>query len=574
MIGAWVLELLRRAAGVRGKLIVVGLQLPGQSGHHFNELLGYKTAADALGLAHHIIVPHTADPRLAASLSADPVLIPLPPVGNINAEHFVGQLVAFADMTWNLESLWVAIEAHDLRDTDILLFSRGHPILISGVGLWLARRSPKRRPSVFFRTVGDEIIDMETARYNGAAVFFRLACSDLRARPGQERVFLLVESSAVARMVTRVCCRRTFLTPTPKHLEVAVKGDSAEPTRPTVYVHLNGRSGRLVRDLGDIIRRITTAEPMVKFIVKSSSLSSEARTVLESGIASLAEILLAEQDTADYLANFSRCTVVLLAYEPQAYRNITSGVFVEAASFGKPVVVPRGTWMEQQIIAGCGVGTIFEEPKTESIVAALLEALTASQSLGAAARSLAPQVRNGNSCQRYIEQMMMLIRQMPDMEPRYQIGEDIDFGDPRDSRCFMRRGWGDTESWGVWTVEPRAELTLRLGSETDLGLTLKAFVHPFLTQTHRRISVRVSIAEQEIAQWTFSFDAPEAAEPRWCEASLPARGDKYRSGALEIFFTIDSPTSPLAEGISTDGRTLGMALHKLSLHSVAEECRC
>jgi hypothetical protein len=569
MIGARVLDRLRRAAEVRAKLIVVGLHLSDQVGHSFNELLGYKTAAEALGLAHRIIVPRTADPRLAALLSADPLLDPLPRTRDIDAEQVVGQLVEFADMRGNLESLWAAIETQDPRATDILLFSCGHPMLISGVGWWLALRSPARRPSVFFRIVGNEIIDMTTGRYNGAAVLFRMACSELRALPGQERVFLLVESSAVARMMTRVCCRRTFLTPMPKHLGAAAKGASAEPAAPTVYMHLNEKTGRLVHDIAEIIRRVTSAEPMVRFIVKARGLSREARTLLESGIASFAEILPAEQDTADYLTNFSRCSVVLLAYEQQAYRSIASGVFVEAASFGKPVVVPGGTWMAQQIIAGRGVGRIFDEPKTESIVAALLEALTASERLGAAARSLAPRLRNENSCQRFIEQMLMLIRQMPDMEPRYQLGEEIDFGDPRDSRCFMRRGWGDTESWGVWTVEPLAELALRLGSEADRGLILKACVRPFLTRTHRRIGVRVSVAEREIAQWTFRFDAPEAIEPRWCEASLPPRGDKYRGGALEILFTVDSPASPLAEGVSTDGRTLGMAFYKLSLHAAA-----
>ncbi len=569
MIGARVLDLLRRAAAVRSKLIVVGFELPDQSSHYFNELLGYKTAADALGFEPQIIAPHTADPCLAASLSADPVLDPLPPAGNINAENIVAQLVAFADATASLESFWAVIESHDPRCTDILLFPLGNPKVISGVGLWLARRPPKRRPSVFFRFTGAELIDLGTGRFNSAAVFFRMACSDLRTRPGQERVFLLTDSSALARLMTRVCCRRAFLMPIPKHLGVAAKGDSPEPTRPTVYVHVNVRSGRLVRDLGDIIRRVTTAEPAVKFIVKSSGLSDETRTGLVSEVASLAEILPAEQDTADYLANFSRCTVVLLAYEPQAYMNITSGVFVEAASFGKPVVVPRGTWMAQQIEAGRAVGTIFEETGAGSIAAAILEALTGCERLGASARSLATQKRNENSCQQYIEQMMMLIRQMPDMEPRYQIGEEINFADPLDSRCFMREGWGDTEGWGVWTVGPLARLTLRLGSETEQSLALKAFVLPFLTRTHRHISICVSTAEREIAQWTFSFDAPAAAEPRWCEASIPARGDKYRDRALEITFTIDSPTSPLAEGISEDARTLGLALLKLSICAVA-----
>ena len=405
-------------------------------------------------------------------------------------------------------------------------------------------------------------------QYNGDAPFFRTACSELRTRPGQERVFLLVESSEVARMVSRLCCRRTFLMPMPKHVDVAAKGDVAEPAQPTVYVHVNWACGEVIHSLGDIIRRVRAAEPTVKFLVKTNQSSSAAFAVIESEIASMAEIIPAGQPTADYLANFSRCTVVLLAYEPQFYRSLTSGVFVEAASFGRPVVVPGDTWMAQQVIAGRGIGTIFKEPTTELIVAAVLEAVTASARLGAAARALAPQVRNWNSSQRYIEQMLMLIRQMPDMEPRYQIGEEIDFSDSRDSRCFMRKGWGDTERRGVWTVGSVAELNLWLESETDKGLILRALLQPFLTQTHRRISVRVSTAEGEIAQWTFSIDAPEAAGPRWCEALIPARDDKYRSRALEITFTIDAPTSPLAEGVSTDPRALGVGLRKLFLRTV------
>ena len=467
------LDLPARAAATRCKLIVAGLHLQDQSSHHFNELLGYKTAANVLGLACQIIVPRSAGPRLIASLSAEPV-------------------------TEKLESLWAAIDAHDLKDTDILLFARGHPTLISEIGSWLARRSPGRRPSVFFRVIGGEIIDSRTGQYNGAAPFFRTACLDLRAQPGQERVFLLVESPVVARMVTRICCRRTFLMPMPKHLDAAAKGDVAGPARPTVYVHVNWASGGLIRDLGDIIRRVKAAVPGVKFIVKIPGLPRLAPTVLKSEIASLAEIIPAGQPTADYLANFSRCTVVLLAYEPRIYRTNTSGVFVEAASFGRPVVVPGDTWMAQQIIAGRGIGTIFKEPRTELIAAAVLEAITASERLGAAARALAPQVRNWNSSQRYIEQMLMLIRQMPDMEPRYQIGDEIDFSDSRDSRCFMRKGWGETERQGVWTVESVAELNLWLESETDKGLILRALLQPFLTQTHRRISVRVSTAEGEL----------------------------------------------------------------------------
>jgi len=404
-IGTRLFGLIRQAVAARRKqLIVVAYYLSDQSSHHFNELLGYRTAAQALGLACRIIVPRTCAPHLAASLLAEPVLDPLPQVAPINAEG-----TSLTEAMGNLETLQTAIEAHHPRDTDMLLFAFGQPILIAGIGLWLARRSPRRRPSVFFRLVGDEFFDPETGHLTPNAEFFRMACAELRTRPGHERVFLLASSSAVAHIAARVGGRRVFQTSVPKHLVVATESDSVLPARPTVHVHLNCRSGRFVDNLGDIIRLVTAVEPATRFIVKSSGLPDEWRTQLESEMTSQAEMLPAEQDTADYLANFSKCTVVLLGYEKRPYGKLTSGVFVEAASFGKPVVVPNGTWMAQQIATGCGVGTIFEEPSPNSVAAALLQALGDADKLSAAARAVAPRMRAENSSKGYIEKMMKLL---------------------------------------------------------------------------------------------------------------------------------------------------------------------
>jgi hypothetical protein len=50
MIGLRLFEMLRGRFAAPRKLIVVGVELSDQSGHCFNELLGYKNAAPTLGL--------------------------------------------------------------------------------------------------------------------------------------------------------------------------------------------------------------------------------------------------------------------------------------------------------------------------------------------------------------------------------------------------------------------------------------------------------------------------------------------------------------------------------------------
>lgn len=547
------------------KLVVVAYDLPYQSAHFFNELLGYQTAAREMGLTHHLIVSLAIDSRLAQALSAERALDPLPLTPGVDVEHMVDRLVTFADAPRKLQSLWASLDAQNLTDNDIILFPVGSPILISGIGAWLARRPAKGRPGVFFRI-------LETGHESRAAILFRIACANLRPQSGQERVFLLADNRHLAAVVSRICARRIFATPVPKYFGAAeASGYSKEPAGPTVYVHLNRRSGPLVKDLANIIRCITAAVPGVRFIIKpTKTLAIEAQETLSSQIASLAEMLPEEQPADDFLANFSKCTVVLLPYEPQAYAILTSGVFVEAASFGRPVVVPGGTWMARQIIEGRGAGTIFEEPDAKTVVAALLEALRNSERLGALARSLAADMRNRNSCRQYIEKILLLNGQKPDMEPRYEIGEEINFSDSFDSRCFMRDGWGETETWGVWTIGRTAEVILHLPTEIEGGLVLKAFVHPFLGPTHRQLVVHISADGEEIAQWIFGADALGADEAEWREATIPVHRRDNRRSSLTLLFTIDSPSSPLAEGISNDARALGLGLRKLSLHAVAD----
>ena len=543
------------------KLVVVTYTLPHQSSHHFNELLGLQTDAHAMGLTHYLLVSRAIDSRLAEALSAERVLDPLPL--DVDSEHLIPRLMAFADAPRKLESLWASLEAQHLTDNDIVLVPDGAPILISGFGSWLARRPAKRRPCICFRL-------LEIDRQSPAPILFRIACANLRAQSGQERVLLLADNRRLAGVLSRICARRTFGMPVPKYLGAAdANGDSKEPVEPSVYVHLNRRSRSLIKDLGEIIRCTTKAVPGLRFIVKpTKTLPNEEREALISQVASLAEILPDEQKPDDYLANFSKCTVVLLAYEPQAYFNSTSGVFVEAATFGKPVVVPGGTWMGRQIIEGRGAGTTFEKPDAKSVVAALLEALGNSERLGAIARSLAPEVRDQNSSRQYIEKILRLNQRKPSMEPRYEIGEEINFSDPFDSRCFLGDGWGETESWGVWTIGREAEVNLHLSPKIGGTLILKALVLPFLTPSHCQLVVHISADGRPIAQWSFGTDASGAKGPEWREATTPAY-KRDRRGPLTLLFTIDAPRSPLAEGISNDVRTLGLGLLKLFLHAAS-----
>ncbi len=222
--------------------------------------------------------------------------------------------------------------------------------------------------------------------------------------------------------------------------------------------------------------------------------------------------------------------------------------------------------MAEKIAEGYGVGVVFEDRVAGSVAGVLLDALQSCERLGAAARQIAPRVGEETSCRRFIERMIALSQTAPDMEPRYQIGDEIDFSDVLDSRCFMREGWGETEPWGVWTVGGRAGLTLQLEADCDGPLILNALAVAFLGKRNA-VCVRVSAAGRQIAEWIFDTASSAAGQPRWLSALLPWHEGDFSSRVVDISFEVDAPTSPLAEGLSGDPRTLGLGLYKISLHS-------
>jgi glycosyltransferase involved in cell wall biosynthesis len=92
--------------------------------------------------------------------------------------------------------------------------------------------------------------------------------------------------------------------------------------------------------------------------------------------------------TADYYALLKRASVVLLPYLQHCYHSQTSGIFAEALALGKPVVVPRGTWMARQL-RGYGAGLTFVAGDPWSLSGAVVEAVDRVAELSAQARDRA-----------------------------------------------------------------------------------------------------------------------------------------------------------------------------------------
>lgn len=552
-----------------GTLTVAQFCLPDLAGHYFNELLGYKTAAQSLGLTPKIFVPRATPSGLAEPHALKAVLDPLAEITPLHDDNMLELLNACFEAGRTLDSLWSAIEADGVTGTDIVLFPHATPSVVLAVGRWLGQRPVDERPAIFLRFVSPDFLDEHSGRFNARALQYHLASKDLRTRAGEDRVFFLANSPALVGAITRMSGRRTFLMPLPKYLDVApTVSNATSPSQPVIYIHLNTRSGSLISQVGEIIRRIRAVVPAARFLVKAGAGDAESAVSalqFESELGPTVEIIPAEQNPQDYLATLSRSTIVLLAYQAHVYALGTSGVFAEGVALGKVMVVPGNTWMAGEIAAGRAAGATFDRPTPESIADAFSLVRNDMTSLAVAARQRASTWRHENSCRRNLEIMRELAPGVAHMEPLYQIGAEIDFSDYFDCRDFMGAGWGPVEPWGVWTIGSRAELVLRLEASVREPLHLRACVLPFLRPAHRALTVRVSINGEQVSVWTFQLGESTEADSEWREVPLDVAGAWNNTGELRIAFEIDAPMSPCALGLSQDRRLLGLGLRRLTL---------
>lgn len=82
-----------RAAVSHPKLIIASFEPLDQSSHWLNELVSFKTEGRALEMSVAILALRSTDADVAASLSAQAVLSPLPAL-DVTDDNYVTELVA------------------------------------------------------------------------------------------------------------------------------------------------------------------------------------------------------------------------------------------------------------------------------------------------------------------------------------------------------------------------------------------------------------------------------------------------------------------------------------------------
>ena len=162
---------------------------------------------------------------------------------------------------------------------------------------------------------------------------------------------------------------------------------------------------------------------------------------------------------------------------------------------------------------------------------------------------LAPGWKRCLSCQQ-VEKSLELSQ----LGPILAIGQEIQFskaGDGRDK--FMLNGWGYTEDWGTWAVQPTALVVLPMSKGGPSRLIIKA--NAFLSPQHTEQAVDIVVNGIRVA----NHMVLKQAQGNNLEIQLPKGFKTVGEPVMLEFHSLDA-ISPKDSGLGPDERKLGIGL--------------
>jgi glycosyltransferase involved in cell wall biosynthesis len=241
----------------------------------------------------------------------------------------------------------------DFSSEDLVYFPNLLQNQLYAVGMWLGRLPADRRPAVaIMLRYLNHAMDYVQARANKEliALYYRYAAGVLLAT--QPRSILCADTRELAAAYQKLTGIPVLELPNPMDVSALVAATPAppKPGRPTIVYQGHTSALRGLHFLPDIIERCATLAPRPHFVVQIQSSDPAANNPLRPTLERLERLagddlrlVHGELSAADYFELLAVADIILLPYSPTFYGVGSSGVFTEAASAGKVVVVSQGT---------------------------------------------------------------------------------------------------------------------------------------------------------------------------------------------------------------------------------------
>ena len=428
-----ILRLLDRPAAQAARdqpaLILVDNNLKDRVGHHFNYALSLKEQCLAKGEPVHALIKELADDDVRAELRAEGVFTqgihedssrnPYPEDwGNMRAmydfllanDYFARELEIGLSKCGRLGDLVFLPNATPRQMMGLALLLQKNPLYRSFRYLLILRYSVQMP----FGPLADRKVrlDKETAdRY--AMAFEKIASLD-----PMKRVRLATDSAVLAREYAAYTKRPIEVLPIPHTIHQAPallppELPAKAPQKIRIVYMGDAREEKGFELLPAVVRSCVADDSLanVEFVFQafvSSHYHQRMGMVIEElGRLKLPQVHLIKKALSPdgYQALLNSADLVLLPYDASTYRGRTSGPFVEAICANKPVVVPRESWMSEQL-GESEAGATFQSGSVPDLSRAVIGVLGNLDAHTRAATELGQKFREYHNPENFLASLM------------------------------------------------------------------------------------------------------------------------------------------------------------------------
>ncbi len=399
------------------QLFIIDNALTDKVGHHFNEALGFLKEAGRQGLKTHFYVHEKATDEIVTALDARPVF-PFKPYANVSAEPTAGPLEDFFSISRGFAEACAALVEDGVTPDDIVCVPTAFQHELLGCAQWLTAFPRKETPFVFMNFLFENYVSGNPPKFNIRAALYRYATKALRQATIDEKLFFITANPRFAERLEKVTLKSVTEYPVPMYYDLPgmsgkVPGAAMRDGRVQVSILGHSRTEKGWSLIPDIVRLCRETIPRAAFFIQVSPEGMKKQWGSDFDFLHAmddVELFLGPSDEAQHRHHLRQSDILLLPYDGLAFQQRTSGVFAESVAFGKVAVVPRGTWMAEQIQAGRGVGTLFEDHSAGSIATAVGEAVAGMESLRVRARGLMEVWRREHSVGNFLERMVAQVQ--------------------------------------------------------------------------------------------------------------------------------------------------------------------
>jgi glycosyltransferase involved in cell wall biosynthesis len=369
------------------RLISFHHRLVGLNGHKYAEALGLIAAARTRGAEVVMLINKDANEATRAELPMAWTVLHCPVFRtDLSFEERTADFVQMLHR--QLDGL--------ARRNDRLLVTTGTQCEVRALAVWLRETPAYRRPWVVTLFNSDRWNRYGPDERERRVAEFRLAAFEIARLDADAKRRLIVGSlpdtlcKEVGDLLETTVGLAPMFLPSEGYIPPAAKR-AGEPQRIGVMGGARAEKGSHL--VAAIVRASQKLKPM-GFVIQlaNEALSDEdfaelCRLQDEPGV----EVAHGPLDQGAYRRLLAHCDLLLLPYERLPYRMRASGIFIEAALTGRPVVVPSHVWMGDQVVAGAAAGVVYDGDDPTSIAEALVRAVEHAPALADHARRRAPQ---------------------------------------------------------------------------------------------------------------------------------------------------------------------------------------